>query len=46
MAKHEESLDISGSYLLRKNSGISDWVFSIIIWVFLALVVVAVAYPL
>ena len=46
MAKHEENLDMSGSYLLRKNSGGSDWVFSVVIWACLALVVIAVAYPL
>ena len=46
MAKHEENLDMSGSYLLRKNSGVSDWVFSVVIWACLALVVIAVAYPL
>ena len=46
MAKHDDNLDMSSSYLLRKNSGISDWIFSIVIWAVLAVVVIAVAYPL
>ena len=46
MAKHNEELDMSSSYLLRKNSGASDWIFSTIVWVVLILVVIAVAYPL
>lgn len=46
MAKHNEELDMSSSYLLRKNSGASDWIFSTIVWVVLILVVIVVAYPL
>ena len=50
MAKKEknpqDNLDTSSSYLLRKNAGVSDWVFSIIIWVLLFAVVAVVVYPL
>ncbi len=42
----QDTLDTSGSYLLRKNAGVSDWIFSITIWVLLFAVVAVVAYPL
>ena len=46
MAKANDSMEQSGSYLLRKNTGASDWIFSILVWVSLVLVVLIVAYPL
>ena len=42
----QDTLDTSSSYLLRKNAGVSDWVFTITIWVLLFAVVAVVAYPL
>lgn len=45
MAKRDKTERI-GSYLLRKNAGVSDWAFSFCVWTVLALVVIAVAYPL
>lgn len=42
----QEKREPSGSYLLRKNAGASDWVFSICVWALMALVIIAVAYPL
>lgn len=46
MAKRHAEPEQAGSYLIRKNAGLSDWLFSISVWVILALVVVIVAYPL
>ncbi len=41
-----ESKTPGGSYLLRKNTGVSDYVFSAFVFAALALVAIIVAYPL